>query len=99
MCLAMIKSGMIGAIHKIKISGNSTIPGLQKGINLEGAEYWIDNTSTYGASGGPVVNSLGKLIGILCEKGMTTDPGLDIKVPSGSTMALSHKLITWGLKT
>jgi len=97
MCLVMMKSGMIGAVHKIKLSCNSIIPGIQKNINVEGAEYWIDNASTYGASGGPVVNSSGKLIGILCEKGMTTEPNIDLEVPSGSTMVLSHKLITWGL--
>ncbi len=98
MCLVMMKSGMIGAIHKIKLSGNSIISGIQKNINVEGADYWIDNASTYGASGGPVVNSSCKLIGILCEKGMTTEPYIDLEIPSGSTMALSHKLITWFLE-
>lgn len=92
MALMMIKSGMVGAAHKINMKGvfNS------KEIQFVGASYWVDNASTYGASGGALVNSSGELIGILCEKAETKFiPGLSI--PSGSTMALSHKLITWGM--
>jgi hypothetical protein len=85
--LLMVRHGIIGSVQKIQINNN-----------INGATYWIDNAVTYGASGGPVVDSSGKLIGIISEKGVTD--GVDSKnlVPSGSTMALSHKLITWHLK-
>ena len=94
MALRMAKSGMVGATHKIIINGNSN----SKLIAVESASYWIDNASTFGASGGPVVNSEGKLIGIMCQKAMTKFlPYKEVAIPSGSTMALSHKLITWGM--
>jgi len=96
MRLIMIKSGMVGSVQKIDFSGKSDMPGIEN-ISISGATYWIDNASTYGASGGPVVNSDGKLIGIICEKGLTIQRDLDLEIPSGSTMALSHKLITWWL--
>jgi len=102
MRLIMIKSGMIGSVQKINISGRCEITGFAKAIKVEGATYWIDNASNNGASGGPVVDFSGKLIGIICEKGLTDQeqevPGLNFKVPSGATMALSYNLITWGLK-
>lgn len=90
MALRMVKSGMVGAMHRITLNSkfNSKI------INIKGASYWIDNVCTFGASGGAVVNSDCKLVGIMCQKAMTQFlPQIDI--PSGSTMALSHKLITW----
>ena len=102
MCLIMIKSGMIGNTQKTSITGKCEIPGIAKSIEANGAVYWIDNASNNGASGGPVVNFSGKLIGIICEKGLTNQGqeilNLNLKVPSGATMALSHNLITWGLK-
>lgn len=98
MSLIMMKSGMVGSVQKINIIGNKVdIPNFdKKTIDVKGAVYWIDNSSTYGASGGPVINSSGKLIGIISEKGMT-EQEMGLKVPSGSTMALSHRLITWFL--
>ena len=102
MRLIMIKSGMIGSVSKTNINIECEIPGLPKSIEAKGAVYWIDNASNNGASGGPVVNFSGKLIGIICEKGLTNQeqeiPNSNFKVPSGATMALSHNLITWGLE-
>jgi hypothetical protein len=97
--LLMIKSGMIGSVQKININNSKWIDekGVEKRINVQGASYWIDNGCTYGASGGLVVNSKGNLIGIICEKGMTFQNNIEIELPSGSTMALSQKLITWNL--
>lgn len=87
MRLLMVRHGIVGSVQKIKINDN-----------INGATYWIDNAVTYGASGGPVVDSSGKLIGIISEKGVTDGVDSENLVPSGSTMALSHKLITWHLK-
>jgi len=86
MRLLMVRHGIVGSVQRIKIN------------NINGATYWIDNAVTYGASGGPVVDSSGKLIGIISEKGLTDGVDSENLVPSGSTMALSHKLITWKLK-
>ncbi|PIU08925.1 MAG: hypothetical protein COT31_01555 [Candidatus Moranbacteria bacterium CG08_land_8_20_14_0_20_34_16] len=94
MALRMAKGGMVGATHKIIINGNFN----SKAVAVEGASYWIDNALTFGASGGPVVNYEGKLIGIICQKALTKLlPYSGMTIPSGSTMALSHKLITWGM--
>ena len=82
----MVRHGIVGSVQKIQINDN-----------INGATYWIDNAVTYGASGGPVVDSFGKLIGIISEKGVTDGVDSENSVPSGSTMALSHKLITWHL--
>lgn len=87
MRLMMARHGMIGSVQKININND-----------INGATYWIDNAVTYGASGGPVIDSSGKLIGIISEKGVTDGVDSENLVPSGSAMALSHKLITWGLK-
>jgi len=89
MSLMLIKSGMIGAVHEIRIGNKETA--------INGASYLVDNASTVGASGGPMVNSKGKLLGIVCQKGLTSFNGKAKVLPSGSTMALSHKLITWKL--
>ncbi len=97
MSLIMMKSGMVGSVQKVKLNSSKiNIAGFDnKKNNIKGAVYWIDNASTYGASGGPVVNSSGELIGIVSEKGMTNFSSMEI--PSGSTMVLSYKLITWFL--
>lgn len=88
----MIRHGIIGSVQKVNI--NTVFE--EKKLEIKGATYWIDNAVTYGASGGPVVNSSGDLIGIISEKGVT-DGVVDSEklIPSGSTMALSHELITW----
>ncbi|MFA5870406.1 MAG: serine protease [Candidatus Paceibacterota bacterium] len=90
----LIKHGMIGNVQKVTLNVQVDLPEFKKSLTTDGAVYWIDNASTFGASGGPVINSSGKLIGIICQKGMTKQD-FDLWVPSGSTMALSHKLITW----
>lgn len=96
----MIKAGMIGSIQKTNVSGKFQGPRHELPISAQGAVYWIDNTSNPGASGGPLVDFSGKLVGIICERGSTKQKiseGLTLKVPSGATMAISHQLITWGL--
>ena len=99
MRLIMIRSGMVGSVQKINISGNCDFSDFKKSISVSGATYWVDNAVTYGASGGPVVDYSGKLIGIISEKGATAGLSDSEKlVPSGSAMVLSHKLITWRLQ-
>jgi len=87
----MMKSAIVGNVQKVNIQDS------QKHINISGGVYWLDNMVTYGASGGAVVDSSCKLLGIISEKGVTGGVDSANKVPSGSTMALSHELITWNL--
>jgi len=87
----MMKSAIVGNVQKVNIQDS------QKNINIGGGVYWLDNTVTYGASGGAVVDSSCKLLGIISEKGVTGGVDSTDRVPSGSTMALSHELITWNL--
>lgn len=98
--MIFIKGGMIGSAQRTVLNCIHKVHGIEKQISVEGAVYWIDNSSNHGASGGPVVNSSGKLVGIISEMGLTTHQVLKdvyLDVPSGATMALSHKLITWSL--
>jgi len=99
MSLMMMKGGMIGSVQRVNLMNcKINLPGFSKKIiNAKGAVYWIDNASTYGASGGPVIDSSGRVIAIISEKGIT-EQEMGLAVPSGSTMALSHKLITWFLE-
>ncbi len=95
----MFKGGMIGHCQKIHLNNfdvsKSSISGLGK-INVLGAIYWIDNQLTYGGSGGPIVNSGGELLGIICEKALTKSKMPEMpELPSGTGMGLSHQLITW----
>lgn len=95
----MFKHAMIGNAQKIQLNNFNVEPlGLKdlSTIDIAGAAYWIDNHLTYGGSGGPVVNSSGELLGIICEKAYT-DSKTDVpkKFPSGTGMALSHSLISW----
>ena len=43
------------------------LTGLEN-VHASGAEYWLDNHLTYGGSGGPIVNTNGELVGIVCQK-------------------------------
>ncbi|MFA5743139.1 MAG: serine protease, partial [Candidatus Paceibacterota bacterium] len=61
----MMRSAMVGNIQKVKIVD------AKRSINIDGGVYWLDNTVTYGASGGAVVDDSCKLIGIISEKGVT----------------------------
>ena len=95
----MFKNGMIGHSQKIKLN-NFDVSKLGidklKTINVTGATYWIDNQLTYGGSGGPIVNSKGELLGIICQKAFTDAKMPNIKkLPSGTGMGLSHQLISW----
>jgi hypothetical protein len=80
--LSIVKSGMIGKSHSFDFND-----GL-----LTGYTMYIDNGMHSGASGGPVINIKGELIGIITQRALTSfstrdNPGLI--VPSGSTIAIS----------
>ena len=100
----MFKHGIVGnrqtvvfnKVHLEKLTG-WTGP---KTIKIKGAIYWTDNHLTYGGSGGPLVNDDCELIGIMTEKAFTKlklDEPSDVKIPSGTGMALSPEFISWML--
>ncbi|MBO8131980.1 MAG: trypsin-like peptidase domain-containing protein [Candidatus Marinimicrobia bacterium] len=99
----MVKHGIIGGVFHI-ISKNFKTKFFEKQISfsLKAAEYWIDNTYARGASGGPVVDMDGNLLGIITERGETYESDLTqnilFPIPSGTVRVLSHKLITWSLE-
>ena len=101
---SMFKRCMIGSIQTINMNDE------EKGVSINGAEYWLDNHLTYGGSGGPMVNTKGELVGIVVQKGLTDakqfgirsiDPsGVQVvpSLPSGIGLALSHQFLTTGLE-
>lgn len=86
--LLMIKSGMIGHRNGINYSDSQ--------YTLKGEIMYIDNELHTGASGGPVVDMDGMIVGIMTERAITSVPFEEtpnLRVPSGSTVALSPRLI------
>jgi hypothetical protein len=90
----LCKRAMIGNVGRITL-------GLADG-DLVGATYTLDAELTHGGSGGPVVDYDGRLVGIICRKGLTTATNFEIqttkterltKLPSTTGFALSHKLL------
>lgn len=89
--LLMIRSGIVG-----HCSGLNLIEQ-----NIDAWSLYIDNVLHSGASGGPIINGEGEVIGVITERAVTSvsykdTPGL--KVPSGSTSAISPNLGTGFLK-
>jgi hypothetical protein len=71
--LSLMRSGMIGHVSRLKMGvGRMEIDGTAYKSQFEGAEYWIDNVSNLGASGGPVVTMDGYLIGTVTRRGATS---------------------------
>lgn len=84
--LSMVKSGMIGRALKVVFTD----------AGISGFSLYIDNGIHQGASGGPVVNDKNQVIGIITQRAITdssTTENPDLKVPSGSTIAISPSLI------
>lgn len=79
-----------------------TLNNYVAGRSLNSATYTLDNDISYGASGGPVVDIFGQLVAVVCEKGVAdaskfriaTQTGDLEKLPSGTSYALDHSLIT-----
>ena len=89
--LLMIRSGIVG-----HCSGLNLIEQ-----NIKAWSLYIDNVLHSGASGGPIINGESEVIGVITERAVTSvsykeTPGL--KVPSGSTSAISPNLGTGFLK-
>jgi hypothetical protein len=86
--LLMIKSGMIGQRSGVRFSAGS--------ITLAGEVMYIDNEMHTGASGGPVVDVDLRIVGIMTKRAITSvafKETPDMRVPSGSTVALSPRII------
>ena len=98
----MVKHGIIGGVfHIITPNMRTKLLGESISFPLQAAEYWVDNTYAKGASGGPIVDMEGRLLGIITERGITYESDamntITFPVPSGTVRVLSHKLITWSL--
>jgi len=98
----MVKHGIIGGVfHIVTPNVKTELLGESLSFSLQAAEYWVDNTYPYGASGGPIVDMNGNLLGIITERSVTYESifmdTTRFKAPSGSVRALSHKLLTWSL--
>lgn len=90
--LLMQKSGMIGFTDDIIID-----PGLDDFKLIVGVDY-IDNVMHSGASGGPVVNENGEVIGVVSKRAVTKVSSSNKaipthEVPSGSTLSISARTI------
>lgn len=86
----MVRSGMIGHITGLNVNDRSN------NVERKGAEMYIDNVLHAGASGGPVIDGAGRLIGIITMRAMTDVPYEDtpkLRVPSGAAVGLSPLLI------
>lgn len=83
--LMMIRSGMIG--HSAGVTINE---------EYSGHFFHVDNVLHSGASGGPVLDSDGELLGILTKRAITRVPYEDspgLRVPSGAAVAITPQIL------
>lgn len=88
--VSMTKSGMVGRVYKINIGDNAN------GVAVNGATFYIDNAMHSGASGGPVVDRQGNLVGVITQRAISTystEKYSGLQVPSGSAVAVSPMFI------
>lgn len=86
--LLLIKSGMISRRSEVNLIG--------KDKQISGEIFYIDNAMHSGASGGPVINANGEAVGVISQRAMTeggTDEIPDLKIPSGSAVAISPRFL------
>ena len=86
--LLMVKSGMIGFENRVVLSDGK--------LTLDGQVFYVDNQLQTGASGGPVVNQNAEIVGIITQRAITSVPYQEtpnLRVPSGSTVAISPRFI------
>lgn len=87
----MIKRGMVGQITPFQF-------GDSDGKIIEGDWFHIDNTLHPGASGGPVIDADGTLVGIITHTAgafgsLADSPKIKVNVPSGSAIAVSPRAL------
>jgi hypothetical protein len=83
--LLMVRSGMVG--HRSGVTINE---------DHSGHIFYVDNALHPGASGGPVVDQEGRIVGILTERAITAVPyenTPNLRVPSGAGVALTPRII------
>lgn len=82
----LIKRAVVGNIRRI-ISTNDA-----QGLSVCTDSFYTDNGMHSGASGGPVVNKSGAVVGLITQRAITSasqSSDTNLKVPSGSTICLS----------
>ena len=83
--LMMIRSGMIG--HSAGVTINQ---------EFVGDFFHVDNVLHSGASGGPVLDSKGEILGILTKRAITRVPFEEtprLRVPSGAAVAITPRIL------
>jgi len=89
--LLMIRSGIVGYCAGLNL--------IEQKINAW--SLYIDNVLHSGGSGGPIINEKGEVIGVITKRAVTSVSNEDVpglKIPSGSTSAISPNLGTGLLK-
>lgn len=87
--MLMIKSGMIGNTSLLAFVTNNYGP-------LHGQILFVDNAMHLGSSGGPVITGDGEIAGLITKRAITNAPfekTPELRVPSGSTIALTPRII------
>lgn len=86
--LLMVKGGIIGNVSGFQFTDVNS--------RVEGHIFYVDNVMHRGASGGPVVNDRGQLVGIITLRAVTDASTMEVtglEVPSGSTIAITTRTI------
>ena len=82
----LVKSAYVGNLRRIVASNAKT--------KIEVDTFYLDCGIDCGASGGPVVDEAGEVLGVIIQRGVTDAGQRDypnLRVPSGSTLCLSLK--------
>ncbi len=82
----LIKRSVVGNLRKL-VSRNDAL-----GLSVETASFYADNGMHSGASGGPVINRNGEVVGVITQRSVTSasqSNDTSLKVPAGSTICLS----------
>ncbi|MCA5498843.1 serine protease [Klebsiella pneumoniae] len=91
---------MTGPLIKRAVVGNSRkvlAENTNSKIELKCDIFYLDNAVHSGASGGPIVNHSGNVVGIITQRAMTDASQNDIpslRVPSGSAVGISLEVLS-----
>lgn len=86
----MIKRGVVGNLTEVRAGNTST------GSDIFIDVFYIDNSIHSGASGGPIVDSNGQVVGVIIQRAVTSaaqSSDTKLQVPSGATVGLGLKTI------